>query len=641
MRLGGSPSGPEPENRPVRLNSPVRPTNGTTEPSRVNRLSLKRVRGAALLVGVLALAGCVSTQDTGDAAPSASPIAGLATGLGSEPRATRSGNYLKARHADRVRDVGTASTSYGRVLSDDPDNISLQRRTFLASLENGDFETALDLAARINRNNVISSTAAVLETLSALKADDPDEAAKILQGLSETRLDQILGHLIGAWIDVAREDLPGAAERLDAVRELSGFEALADLHEAYIASMLGDVARADRLFASAKSRNPRVPLRLSLAESVHYATSGRLDSARSIMDERASRDFDAVAVDRVLDEAADGLPTSLAVRVPSDGAAEALFDLASALQRDRGSDLAMAHARMALYLRPNFPLASLLVAEILDDRRRYADAIAVYNGVAQSSPYHYMSQLRKASGLESLERDRDAATLLESLASLREDDPAPMIRLGDLHRQNENWDDAIVAYDAAIERLGEPATSDWSLFYSRGIALERAKIWDRAEGDFLKALKLRPEQPYVLNYLGYSWVEQGRRLDEAQEMIERAVELRPRDGYIVDSLGWVLYRTGQFDDAVTHLERAVELRPEDPTINDHLGDAYWMVGRRVEARFQWRRALSLDPEPDLASTIEKKLVDGLTEGDVDTSRLERRGAEDYRTSDADDRSSRT
>ena len=162
-----------------------------------------------------------------------------------------------------------------------------------------------------------------------------------------------------------------------------------------------------------------------------------------------------------------------------------------------------------------------------------------------------------------------------------------------------------------IGHIGAMKERHWILLYSRGIALERSKQWSRAENDFLAALKLNPNQPYILNYLGYSWVDQGINLDRAKTMIERAVKLRPNDGYIVDSLGWALFRIREFPVAVQHLERAVELRPQDPTINDHLGDAYWRVGRRNEARFQWRRSLSLGPEPDQAAQIRSKIRDGL------------------------------
>ena len=186
-----------------------------------------------------------------------------------------------------------------------------------------------------------------------------------------------------------------------------------------------------------------------------------------------------------------------------------------------------------------------------------------------------------------------------------------VISLADILRARERYDEAVAAYDRAFERIDELEGRHWSLLYARGIALERSRQWSRAEADFLRALELEPDQPLVLNYLGYSWIEQGTGLDEALEMIERAVKLRPEDGYIIDSLGWAHYRLANFEKAVTHLERAVERRPEDPTINDHLGDAYWRVGRYNEARFQWRRALSLDPDKELIPVIQAKLEAGL------------------------------
>ena len=166
-------------------------------------------------------------------------------------------------------------------------------------------------------------------------------------------------------------------------------------------------------------------------------------------------------------------------------------------------------------------------------------------------------------------------------------------------------------------RLGKLDKRHWTILYSRGISLERSKNWKRAEKDFKTALGLSPDQPYVLNYLGYSWVDQGVNLADARKMIERAVKLRPNDGYIVDSLGWAFYRLKKYEAAVKQLERATELRPQDPTINDHLGDAYWRVGRFMEAKFQWQRALNLKPEADQVLLIEKKLKLGLDDALVE------------------------
>jgi Flp pilus assembly protein TadD len=219
--------------------------------------------------------------------------------------------------------------------------------------------------------------------------------------------------------------------------------------------------------------------------------------------------------------------------------------------------------------------------------------------------------LRAAENLDDLERTDEAAKTLNAMAEEEPELADSLIRLGDIMRARERFVEAGTAYDRAYKRLGPLQSHHWTLLYARGIVLERTKQWDRAEADFLKALELSPDQPFVLNYLGYSWVDQGRHLDRAKRMIQKAVDLRPNDGYIVDSLGWAYFRLGEFANSVKEMERAVELMPEDPVLNDHLGDALWRVGRKLEARYQWNRVLILQPKDDLRVQIAGKLADGL------------------------------
>jgi Flp pilus assembly protein TadD len=219
-------------------------------------------------------------------------------------------------------------------------------------------------------------------------------------------------------------------------------------------------------------------------------------------------------------------------------------------------------------------------------------------------------QLRRAALTEQLGNTDDALRQLDQLARLYPDRPEPLTLKADILRSKRRFADAVTAYDEAVARIPHPTDANWPLFYDRGIALDRAHQWPRAEADFLHALELSPDQPYVLNYLGYSWTEQGRNLARAKQMIERAVQERPNDGSIVDSLGWVALRQGDVPAAVHQLERAVELDSEDATVNGHLGDAYWAAGRKLEAQFQWRRALNLNPEPDDVPKLEAKLRDG-------------------------------
>ena len=526
-------------------------------------------------------------------------------------RKTVSGNYLSALHAHRINDLSAAAQNFTAVLEANPGNLRLMQRTFLAKILDGRTDEAQDLARELVKRQSGHTFGRLTLALLALKQNNYDDARRQLSALTDSRLTQIMRPLLIAWIEAGAENWQAVDNNLDLIRKQDGFGLLAELHAGYIAALKGDFDALDTAFKAALKDTDRPPARLRIAAALHYAKLGDRDKARDILADGDLPDQNMAILSSILASVEAGQPAKGLVSSVSDGVAEALFDIASALQRDRGSEIALIYARFALYMRPDFPLARLLVGETLDDRGRHSEALKIYASIGQDSIYHMMARLRTAAAYEA-ESDRESAlSVLQGLAKSYPENGTILIRLADTLRAGEHWEKAIKIYDEAFEKLGERAIQDWRLFYSRGIARERAKKWDLAELDFLNALKLAPEQPYVMNYLGYSWVEQGRNLKKAQTLIERAVKQRPDDGYIVDSLGWVLYRTGQYGEAVTHLERAVQLRPGDVVINDHLGDAYWQVGRLREAHYQWRRSLELNPNSQLAAQLKRKLQEGM------------------------------
>jgi Flp pilus assembly protein TadD len=257
-------------------------------------------------------------------------------------------------------------------------------------------------------------------------------------------------------------------------------------------------------------------------------------------------------------------------------------------------------------------LAQLLLADTLSAQNKPDESLALLGEIQQGNAYYWSARLRGAVNLDTLDRTDEAIKQLQAMVAEKPDLLAASAELGDILRNKKRYPEAVTAYDEAIKRGAAAGLPErWVLYYDRGVALERSGEWKRSEADLSHALELKADQPMVLNYLGYSWIDRGENLDRGMKMIEKAVELKPEDGYIVDSLGWAHYRLGDYPHAVEYLEKAIELVPEDPTINDHLGDAYWQSGRLVEARYQWKRALQFGPQENDVKPIEAKIEHGL------------------------------
>jgi tetratricopeptide (TPR) repeat protein len=295
------------------------------------------------------------------------------------------------------------------------------------------------------------------------------------------------------------------------------------------------------------------------------------------------------------------------------GLAQAFFELAWLFARQNLLKDASFFVQMSLALDPKSDATLMLLGDIKQAVKDWDAAENAYRQVTSGSLYGAEAAIGKAETLNGAKRkDEAVASLKKTIDLFPHLSDAPAL-LGDMLRSDNRFGEAVDAYSAALSSKKNPHNPrNWGLYYYRGTAYERNKQWPEAEKDFLTALKLKPDEPYVLNYLAYSWTERKENLDQAVKMLERAAELRPEDGFIIDSLGWVYFQTGRTDKAVPLLERAVELSPSDPTLNDHLGDVYWRVGRYSEARFQWQRALLNNPEPDQVAPLEEKIKNGLS-----------------------------
>jgi len=522
------------------------------------------------------------------------------------------GDYLAGLVATNSRDLGAAADFIIRALDRDPDNLDLLRRGFVLTAAEGRHSECLQLARRLVDQEPANTVALLVLAVDAVVRDQQEAARGHLASQPDRGLSMLYGPLLNAWLEVGAGDLPAAQAKAAELDGREGFESLYMMHRALLYDVGGDATRAGESYHSLLGRLETPSLRFAALAGNFFERQGEPDKANEIYGRYYQSNPDSTLLISTGERVPATGGSAPVLRDYKDGWAEVLFDLAGILSQERADEMALIHAHLALRLKPDLNLAHLLIGEILEAQDRGEAAIEAYRRIDPAAPLAWAARLRVADALGRMERTEEAVVELESLATERPESFEPLYRIGNLLRMQERFGAAADAYDRAFERIPQSEPHHWSLYYFRGISLERDGQWARAEADFLKALELQPEQPYVMNYLAYSWIEQKVHLDEAQDMLVRAVELRPNDGYIVDSLGWVYYRLGQYEDAVVYLERAVELRPQDPVINDHLGDAYWRVGREQEARFQWRRSLSFEPEADQVPVINAKIERGLT-----------------------------
>jgi len=528
-----------------------------------------------------------------------------------------SGAYLAARVAENDNDLEAAIAFYRRALMFAPDDKALQQSLMLALIAHGEFNASLPFAEKLKTEPEVERFSRLALAVDSFRKKDYPAAEIWLKLVLESDLDRLIVSLMTGWAKTGAGDAEGAVDFLKKLDGPDWYALFATFHRALIAENAGLKDEADKAFtetldnAVAGAAAPDTWLRAAEAYAGFLARQGDKARALAILDRADEFAAGRLPIIVLRDKIEKGLPVPTLVQGPNEGASEVLLDLATALNRGGGEAFVRLYLEYARALTPAGDEVLMQLASVAERQEDAAAAIAFYEKVPADSPVKRLAELQRGLNLADLDRHDEAVKQLSALLEAAPDDMRGYLALGSVYSAKEDYRSAAVVYDRAAERLAKPTRAEWNIFYQRGIAYERLKEWPKAEPNFRKALELYPDQPQVLNYLGYSWVDMNMNLEEGLDMIQRAVDLRPSDGYIVDSLGWAFYRLRRFDDAVRELERAVSLKPDDPVLNDHLGDAYWRVGRRLEATFQWSHARDMKPDPDVLATVQKKLAEGL------------------------------
>lgn len=521
---------------------------------------------------------------------------------------TLAGAYLTGAVAFNEDNFAQIAQSYDTALANDPENGIFREFALQGHLMSGNFERALELAIEAEEAGELSSTgAAVLQANDFLREDYDAVIAGVEAGRQAGPLNDAVGV---AWAELGLGSMSDALAAFDtAIEENPQIAPFALYHKALALALVGDMEGANALLTDEDAFAVSMSRRGVVARLAVLSQLGQFEEARALAEDA----FGAAPPEDVAD-----LVAALASETPvpfttissaREGMAEVYYTLALALVGGRDAWAPLIHARLALALRPDMADAVLLASQLLERSGQFALADEIYAAIPENSPEYLSAQLGRANALFQSGQEDAAVDSLFALSSARPNSVQVFSALGDMLRRKERFEESAEAYTRAIELIGDIEERHWVLLYTQAIALERMGEWDRAEPVFRRVLEFVPDEPQVLNYLGYSLIEQRRDLDEALDMIERAVEGEPDSGYITDSLGWAYYRLGRYEEAVPVMERAVELLPRDAVLNDHLGDVYYAVGRTREARFQWRRALSFGPHPDLDMDMLRRKLD--------------------------------
>jgi tetratricopeptide (TPR) repeat protein len=549
-------------------------------------------------VAVLALGGCADMRPA-----ASSSVADLDNGSVSSY-----GQFLAGQAAVNHGASADAESYFDKAADlDVPDRNLLTTRAFTSALLAGDITRAAEAAPTSpDTENGLLHLGALVRGVEALSAGKPKLARQILTGPEAGAPNEPAAALLTPFAAAAAGDTEGSiVSPVISGEPIAQFFANLDQGKLFERAHRYDEAETAFRALIAKG-DPGGLASLNLGEMLERR--GRESDAVAIYDTAIAGKKDNADLSVARDRAAAHRPAPPPASLRTS-AAEALIAPATALVIEKQEEIALAYLRLALRLDPTRDEAWMLVGDVLSSN---ADPVGARDAYLKVRPTNaqYPDARGKVAWIVQDGGDKDQALAIarETLAKAPTSRDAA-VSLADLLRADERYEESAKVIDTLIQ--AKPQAADWRLLYMRAVDMEESDHWPAAESDLQAALKQRPNEPELLNFLGYSWIDRGVRLPEALAMVQKAVSLEPNSGAMIDSLGWGYYRLGDYAAAVQKLEAAVVLEPGDPDVNNHLGDAYWRVGRKIEAGFQWRRVLSLDPPPKLKTEVEAKLVSGL------------------------------
>ena len=520
------------------------------------------------------------------------------------------GAYLAARQASRLNDAQAAGDYWARALAARPGDQALLQSAMRAKIMAGEFEEGLKFARRLIAVSPQNQQAHILLAVDAFKQKQFDVALEHADEMGAGPLSSVLSPNLKIWIALAQDDENMGARAVKKLTRASLFAGVPLVQAARVLEIKGNHEAAAVHYGEAVRAGAARYLYFVLSYGAFLERQDEPDKAAKLYAFYHSTHLHHAHILAAQERLKNGIKPPLQ-KQPAVAMAEAFTAIGEAMRGEDRIDLALGYLRMAQHLDEDNELIAFSLAQLLGQRERFVAAAEQFADIDSDALLYRDAQIQRAQMLFEAGAAEAAIAVLNKQLKQQPQDRDLLISLGDLYRAETRFAEAEKSYDDAIALIDEISARDWHLYFVRGMMRERLGDWDMAEIDLQRARKLSNDEPHVLNYLGYSWIDKGMYLDEGLKIIKQAVKEQPKNGAFVDSLGWAHYRLGNYATALKVLERASQLEPTDPVITDHLGDALWRMQREVEARYQWRKALAFDPTEEERAKIERKLLTGL------------------------------
>lgn len=527
------------------------------------------------------------------------------------------GAYLAGRVAHLRKNFNVAADYYIKALNEDPENQDLLSRVYVILASKGRIAEAARYAEISLQKGDKNNITYIIISVEKMKQGNYPQVIETINNLDGPVYKEFINPLIKAWAYVGENEPDKALKELSIISKEPSFCALYNFHAGMINDYFDRNDEARKHYeVIVNEESLEMSFRALQIITNFYVRTGEQQKAVALVNKYNDDKLMLDMLNKLANNVRRANPseTKKIITSPQLGLSEALFSIAATLrQGPSGVDLAHIFICLSIYSNPKYDLAKLLLADILENREMYAEANDVYNEINEDSVAYYSAQVKKANNYVALQDYKNAEILLKSLALESPENYQVLLDLGDVLRLQNKPKEAIRFYEQALRKLPEGASQQWVLYYALGVSYESNGQWNKAEENLIKALDISQNNYLILNYLGYSWLKQGKNIEPAFGMVVDAYNQLPTDGHITDSLGWAFYQLGMYDQAIEYLEKAAELEPANALINDHLGNAYWLGGRKNEARFQWHHALTLpdDSGEVIREEVEKKIARGV------------------------------